>query len=124
MKIEGTDLPAVEIGNSGTLKVGQRAIAIGSPLGTFTNSVTTGVVSAMGRRIDVADECSRSGQIESLRDLIQTDAAINPGNSGGALVDVAGASSASTRPSPGTPRASASPSPSTSPAHHAAGRRG
>jgi S1-C subfamily serine protease len=81
----------VVIGNSGTLKVGQRAIAIGSPLGTFTNSVTTGVVSAMGRRIDVADECSQNGQIESLRDLIQTDAAINPGNSGGALVDVDGA---------------------------------
>jgi S1-C subfamily serine protease len=79
------------MGNSGTLKVGQRAIAIGSPLGTFTNSVTTGVVSAMGRRIDVTDDCSRTGQIESLRDLIQTDAAINPGNSGGALVDVDGA---------------------------------
>jgi S1-C subfamily serine protease len=91
VKIEGTQLPAVEIGNSSTLKVGQRAIAIGSPLGTFTNSVTTGVVSAMGRRIDVTDECSRTGQIESLRDLIQTDAAINPGNSGGALVDVDGA---------------------------------
>ncbi len=91
VKIDGENLPAVEIGNSGTLKVGQRAIAIGSPLGTFTNSVTTGVVSAMGRRIDVADTCSRSGQIESLRDLIQTDAAINPGNSGGALVDIDGA---------------------------------
>ena len=90
VKIEGTGLPAVDIGNSGTLKVGQRAIAIGSPLGTFTNSVTTGVVSAMGRRIDVSDACSRTGQIESLRDLIQTDAAINPGNSGGALVDVEG----------------------------------
>lgn len=90
VKIEGAGLPAVEIGNSGTLKVGQQAIAIGSPLGTFTNSVTTGVVSAMGRRIDVADACSRSGQLESLRDLIQTDAAINPGNSGGALVDIDG----------------------------------
>jgi serine protease Do len=91
VKIEGRDLPAVEMGNSGTLEVGQRAIAIGSPLGTFTNSVTTGVVSALGRQIDVVDECSRSGQIESLRDLVQTDAAINPGNSGGALVDADGA---------------------------------
>jgi S1-C subfamily serine protease len=90
VKIEGTDLPAVDLGNSGTLKVGQRAIAIGSPLGTFTNSVTTGVVSAMGRSIDVTDSCSRSGLPESLRDLIQTDAAINPGNSGGALVDIDG----------------------------------
>ena len=90
VKIDGTDLPAVDIGNSGTLRVGQHAIAIGSPLGTFTNSVTTGVVSAIGRRIDVADSCSDTGQLESLRDLIQTDAAINPGNSGGALVDVDG----------------------------------
>jgi serine protease Do len=91
VKIDGTDLPAVDIGNSSTLRVGQHAIAIGSPLGTFTNSVTTGVVSAIGRRIDVTDTCSGSGQLESLRDLIQTDAAINPGNSGGALVDVDGA---------------------------------
>jgi S1-C subfamily serine protease len=91
VRIEAQDLPAVDMGNSDTLKVGQHAIAIGSPLGTFTNSVTTGVVSAMGRRIDVTDVCSPTGQVESLRDLIQTDAAINPGNSGGALVDVDGA---------------------------------
>jgi S1-C subfamily serine protease len=90
VRIEGEDLPTVDIGNSDTLKVGQHAIAIGSPLGTFTNSVTTGVVSAMGRRIDVTDVCSSTGQLESLRDLIQTDAAINPGNSGGALVDLDG----------------------------------
>jgi S1-C subfamily serine protease len=90
IKIEGQDLPTVEVGDSGMLKVGQHAIAIGSPLGTFTNSVTTGVVSAIGRRIDVRDTCSTSGQLESLRDLIQTDAAINPGNSGGALVDIDG----------------------------------
>ncbi len=80
----------MEIGNSSTLKVGQHAIAIGSPLGTFTNSVTTGVVSALGRQIDVDDSCSRGRQAESLRNLIQTDAAINPGNSGGALVDTGG----------------------------------
>jgi len=90
VKIEGRGLPAVEMGNSGTLQVGQHAIAIGSPLGTFTNSVTTGVVSALGRHIDVVDTCSRGTQMESLRNLIQTDAAINPGNSGGALVDAGG----------------------------------
>jgi serine protease Do len=90
VKIEGADLPSVEIGNSSTLKVGQHAIAIGSPLGTFTNSVTTGVVSALGRQIDVDDTCSRSLRVESLQNLIQTDAAINPGNSGGALVDADG----------------------------------
>jgi serine protease Do len=90
VKIEDEGLPAVDIGNSGTLKVGQHAIAIGSPLGTFTNSVTTGVVSALGRSIDVDDSCGRAGRVETLRNLIQTDAAINPGNSGGALVDVGG----------------------------------
>jgi serine protease Do len=91
VKIEGTGLPAVEVGNSSTLKVGQHAIAIGSPLGTFTNSVTAGVVSAIGRHIDVDDACSLTSQTETLRNLIQTDAAINPGNSGGALVDAGGA---------------------------------
>ena len=90
IRIDGQDLPAVDLGNSGTLQVGQHAIAIGSPLGTFTNSVTTGVVSALGRTIDVDDTCGGAGQVESLRNLIQTDAAINPGNSGGALVDAGG----------------------------------
>ena len=89
VKIDGKDLPAVDLGNSGTLQVGQHAIAIGSPLGTFTNSVTAGVVSALGRSIDVDDRCGETG-VESLRNLIQTDAAINPGNSGGALVDAGG----------------------------------
>ena len=90
IKIDDTGLPAVGMGNSATLQVGQHAIAIGSPLGTFTNSVTTGVVSALGRHIDVEDTCTPSEQVESLRNLIQTDAAINPGNSGGALVDAGG----------------------------------
>ena len=90
VKIEGTNLPAVQLGNSGTLRVGQLAVAIGSPLGTFTNSVTTGVISAMGRNIQVSDICA-GGRTEALRNLIQTDAAINPGNSGGALVDNEGA---------------------------------
>ncbi len=90
VKIDGTGLPAVGMGNSATLQVGQHAIAIGSPLGTFTNSVTTGVVSALGRHIDVEDTCTSGRQAESLRNLIQTDAAINPGNSGGALVDAGG----------------------------------
>ena len=88
LKIPGGSLPSVELGNSDVLKVGQLAIAIGSPLGTFTNSVTTGVVSAKGRHIDVTDECNQ--RRERLRNLIQTDAAINPGNSGGALVDSSG----------------------------------
>lgn len=89
VKVNASDLPVARVGDSAALKPGQLAVAIGSPLGTFTNSVTAGVVSALGRDIQVQDDCSQSGQ-ESLRNLIQTDAAINPGNSGGALVDSSG----------------------------------
>jgi serine protease Do len=89
VKIKGSDLPTAKLGDSSALKPGQLAVAIGSPLGTFTNSVTAGVVSALGRDIEVQDECSQNG-VEDLRNLVQTDAAINPGNSGGALVDAAG----------------------------------
>jgi serine protease Do len=88
VKIEGADLPVAPLGDSTKLEIGQLAIAIGSPLGEFENSVTTGVVSATGRSIDVTDEVT--GQSRRLRNLIQTDAAINPGNSGGALLDSLG----------------------------------
>ncbi|MGH2463862.1 MAG: S1C family serine protease, partial [Candidatus Limnocylindrales bacterium] len=64
------------------IKVGELAIAIGSPLGTYSNSVTAGIVSATGRSIDT--------DTGSINNLIQTDAAINPGNSGGPLVDAVG----------------------------------
>ena len=77
------DLPTAAIGFSAELKVGQLAIAIGSPLGTYSNTVTSGIVSATGRTVDV-DVNTR------LTNLIQTDAAINPGNSGGPLIDAAG----------------------------------
>ena len=83
VKLDATGLPAAPIGDSSTAKVGQLAIAIGSPLGTYTNSVTAGIISAFGRTIQVQDGTQ-------LRNLIQTDAAINPGNSGGALLDAAG----------------------------------
>ena len=90
--IDASNLPTAKIGDSSALKPGQLAVAIGSPLGTFTNSVTAGVVSALGRDITVADDCTTDqSQQEALRNLIQTDAAINPGNSGGALVDSSGA---------------------------------
>jgi serine protease Do len=88
VRIEGSDLPVAPLGDSTTLEIGQLAIAIGSPLGDFENSVTTGVVSATGRAITVNDEAT--GQPRRLRNLIQTDAAINPGNSGGALLDSLG----------------------------------
>jgi serine protease Do len=83
VKVDATGLPTATIGDSSAAKVGQLAIAIGSPLGTYTNSVTAGIVSAFGRTITVQD-----GTV--IRNLIQTDAAINPGNSGGALLDSAG----------------------------------
>jgi S1-C subfamily serine protease len=83
VKVDATGLPTAQIGESDALKVGQLVIAIGSPLGTYSNSVTSGIVSAKGRSI-VTD-----GN-DSLTNLIQTDAAINPGNSGGPLLDASG----------------------------------
>ena len=82
-------LPVATIGDSAALKPGQLALAIGSSLGTLTTSVTSGVVSALGRDLVVDDACGE-GRAKSLRNLIQTDAAINPGNSGGALVNSLG----------------------------------
>ena len=88
IKIEGRDFPAVGLGNSDTLKIGQWVVAIGNPFGFAIHNpeptVTAGVVSALHRSL---------GRISSDRDygdLIQTDAAINPGNSGGPLVNLKG----------------------------------
>ena len=83
VKIEASGLTAASIGSSADLQVGQLAIAIGSPLGTYSNSVTSGIISATGRTVTV-----QSG--DRLSNLIQTDAAINPGNSGGPLLDAIG----------------------------------
>ena len=80
VKIDAGDLPVANIGRSSELKVGQLVVAIGSPLGTYSNSVTSGIVSAKGRTITTDGN-------QSLNNLIQTDAAINPGNSGGPLLD-------------------------------------
>jgi S1-C subfamily serine protease len=88
VKITATDLHAAPIGDSSQLEPGQTAIVIGSALGTFTNSVTSGVISALGRSLTVTDPFN--GERRRLRNLIQTDAAINPGNSGGPLVDDTG----------------------------------
>ena len=89
VKIEGaSDLTPAELGNSGRLRIGQRVVAIGNALGQFDNTVTSGIVSAMGRPLVASSSDGNSS--ESLTDLIQTDAAINSGNSGGPLVDLAG----------------------------------
>ena len=89
VKVNATGLTPVTLGDSGSVQVGELAIAIGSPLGTFTDSVTQGIVSGVNRTITVSDPGTRTS--ENLTGLIQTDAAINPGNSGGPLLDAGGA---------------------------------
>ena len=80
---------AATFGNSDSLKVGEPAIAIGSPLGTnFASSVTQGIVSAKNRTVDT--DIDGDNVVDWEMTVIQTDAAINPGNSGGALINIAG----------------------------------
>ncbi|NLW01703.1 MAG: PDZ domain-containing protein [Clostridiaceae bacterium] len=83
LRIDATDLPAAEFGDSDSLKVGEMAVAIGNPAGLeFMGSVTVGYISGLNRSITFDDGRSMK--------LIQTDAAINPGNSGGALLNAKG----------------------------------
>ncbi len=84
-----SDLPVAELGDSRTLRAGQSVIAIGNALGQYQNTVTSGIISGMGRSIQASDS-SYSSPVETLTDMIQTDASINPGNSGGPLVNAAG----------------------------------
>jgi S1-C subfamily serine protease len=84
----GNNLKPVVLGDSNKIQVGQLAIAIGTALGEFNNTVTTGVVSGVGRGILAGDQVEMS--VEELSDVIQTDAAINPGNSGGPLLNSSG----------------------------------
>jgi putative serine protease PepD len=78
--------PVIGIGRSEDLAVGQPVVALGAPLG-LSSTVTSGIVSALGRTIQVPGDDNQSAL---LADAVQTDAAINPGNSGGALVDCSG----------------------------------
>lgn len=87
LRIEAKGLPTVELGDSGSLKVGQGVIAIGNALGEFRNTVSTGVVSGLARSIVAS---GGAGGAEQLLGVIQTDAAINSGNSGGPLLNIAG----------------------------------
>jgi len=88
IKIDATGLSAASIGSSAALEVGQTALAIGSPLGTYTETVTQGIISGLGREVTVTNELTR--RRTTLTNLVQTDAAINAGNSGGPLLDAAG----------------------------------
>ena len=88
LKVNTTDLEPIEMGDSSNLKVGQFVIAIGTALGEFRHTVTTGVISGLGRGITAGS--IYEGYVERLDDVIQTDAAINPGNSGGPLIDSSG----------------------------------
>ncbi len=88
LKIDASSLPVVSMGDSSQLKAGQMAIAIGTALGEFRNTVTTGVISGIGRGITAGSPFA--GEAERLDNVIQTDAAINPGNSGGPLLNSSG----------------------------------
>jgi len=88
LKIEAKRLPVIDLGDSERLELGQTAIAIGTALGEFQNSVSVGVVSGLSRFISAKSMIS--GRVSKLRGLIQTDAAVNPGNSGGPLIDLNG----------------------------------
>lgn len=85
VKVDATDLPAADLGDSDKVDVGQRAIAIGNALGEYSNTVTTGVISGKQRPVQASDG---QGRTETLTNLFQTDAAINPGNSGGPLLNI------------------------------------
>jgi len=87
LKVKGVEeLPVANLGDSTTIKIGQRVVAIGNSLGQYQNTVTSGIISGTGRPI----AAQAGDKVETLTDLIQTDAAINPGNSGGPLLNSIG----------------------------------
>lgn len=83
-----SDLTPARIGDSNLIEPGQQVVAMGNALGTFRNSVTSGIISGIGRPLTATDEAGELS--EQLEDMLQTDAAINPGNSGGPLVNLKG----------------------------------
>ncbi|MDD5606078.1 MAG: trypsin-like peptidase domain-containing protein [Patescibacteria group bacterium] len=87
VRIQADNLPVVDLGNSDKLVLGQKVVAIGNALGEYQNTVTSGIVSGIGRVITAGDGL---GSSERLEGVIQTDAAINPGNSGGPLINLSG----------------------------------
>jgi len=85
-KLSLNNFPTLKLGDSQTIRIGQTVIAIGNALGEFRNTISLGVISGLGRRITA----SGGGLVETLEDVIQTDAAINQGNSGGPLLNLRG----------------------------------
>lgn len=88
LKIKAKNLPSLKLGDSSKIELGEEVIAVGNALGEFHDTVSTGVVSGLSRFINAYN--GLRGHSESLRGLIQTDAAINPGNSGGPLINMRG----------------------------------
>lgn len=88
LETEAVSLRSIPIGDASTLKLGEPVYAVGTPLGKFTSSVTSGIISGLGRGITAGSPYE--GDLENLENLIQTDAAINPGNSGGPLINSLG----------------------------------
>lgn len=82
-----SNLPVAKLGNSSSMKVGQKVVAIGNALGEYQTTVTSGIISGIGRPVAAAGD---GDEVEQLNNLFQTDAAINPGNSGGPLVNLSG----------------------------------
>ncbi len=90
LKVEGMKLPAVELGDSDTLRVGDWAICIGNPL-SFTGTTTVGVISALNREVTTDTTLDKYGRRTNVTNtMIQTDAAINSGNSGGGMFNTSG----------------------------------
>ncbi len=87
LKIEANDLTPLKLGDSSKIEIGETVIAIGNALGEFRNTVSVGVISGLYRTIQAMDS---SGNVQTLNDVIQTDAAINRGNSGGPLLNLKG----------------------------------
>jgi len=87
IKIEANNLPTLPLGNSDGVQLGQTVIAIGNALSEFRNTVSVGVVSGLARSVVASDQM---GNVETIEDVIQTDAAINFGNSGGPLINLNG----------------------------------
>jgi Do/DeqQ family serine protease len=89
VKIEETNLPAIEFANSDSALVGEWVLAVGNPF-NLASTVTAGIISAKGRNINILGNDVTQGSNTAIESFIQTDAAVNPGNSGGALVNVNG----------------------------------